>query len=220
LTYKVINDKILPMVITVGNMNGAVRMKNNKNTVSKEIILESTLRLIDENGGIKNVTLRDIAKSIGCAHTNLYNYFTSLDEIFWQALGKVLLMMMNYCSTELNTEVDEEENFHCILSNLIDFSMNHPGWYKLIWLESIGGTPSPEVVKILYTPSQKFTEEIVNASKNEITQEKAFSVGNILTCYLHGELCIWINNRSLISSKEETKIRILSNLKQLYKSLI
>jgi len=75
--------------------------------------------------------------------------------------------------------------------------MNHPGWYKLIWLESIGGTPSPDVIKILHIPSQGFTDGIMKASKNGITKEKALSVGNILTCYLHGELCIWINNRSL-----------------------
>ncbi|MDZ4957160.1 TetR/AcrR family transcriptional regulator, partial [Clostridium perfringens] len=38
--------------------------------------------------------------------------------------------------------------------------------------------------------------------------------------YLHGELCKWINNRSFISTREETKAIILSNIKYLYKLLI
>jgi len=49
-------------------------LKNNKKHVSKEIILETTLSLIDKNEGINDVTLRDIAKKVWCAHTNLYNW--------------------------------------------------------------------------------------------------------------------------------------------------
>ena len=220
LTQKVITDKVLPMVITVGNMSGGVKMKNNKNAVSKEIILENTLRLIDENGGINNVTLRDIAKSIGCAHTNLYNYFNSLDEIFWEALGKGLLMMMNYANTGTSIEIDPKEKFYLLLSNIIDFSMDHPGWYKLIWSESIGGNPSREVIKILQEPSQGFNVGIMKASNNKIPEEKAILIGDILHGYLHGEVCKWTYNRSFIKSKEEAKIKILSNLKQLYELLI
>lgn len=195
-------------------------MQANKNRVTKEIIIQTTLRLIDENVGIKNVTLRDIAKKTGCAHTNLYNYFTSLDDIFWEALGQVLLMMIDYCDTGLNNELDERENFYLFLSKAIDFLMNHPGWYKLIGLESLGGIPSPEVDKILHMPSAGLTQKIMEISKNEITQEEAFSVGYILTCYVQGELSLWLNNRRFTSSKEETKLRILSNLKQLYQLYI
>lgn len=194
-------------------------MKNNKKHVSKEIILEATLSLIDKNEGIKNVTLRDIAKKIGCAHTNLYNYFSSLDEIFWESLGQVLLMMMDYSSKGLSNEKDDEGRFFLILSNLIDFSMEHPGWYKFIWFESIGGNPSPEVTKILHKPGEGFSE-FIKAGNNNISNEKANLIGDMLHSYLHGELCKWINNRTFTNRREETKIMILSNLKHLYKLLI
>ncbi|WP_315117408.1 TetR/AcrR family transcriptional regulator [uncultured Clostridium sp.] len=194
-------------------------MKNDKKHISKEIILETTLSLIDKNEGIKDVTLRDIAKKIGCAHTNLYNYFSSLDEIFWEALGEVLLIMMDYSSNGLSDEKDDEERFFLVLSNLIDFSMQHPGWYRFIWFESIGGNPSTEVTKILNKPGEGFSE-LIKMVNNNISNEKANSIGNILHSYLHGELCKWINNRNFISTGEETKTIILSNLKYLYKLLI
>ncbi|WP_055669626.1 TetR/AcrR family transcriptional regulator [Desnuesiella massiliensis] len=194
-------------------------MKNNKKHVSKEIILETTLSLIDKNEGIKDVTLRDIAKKIGCAHTNLYNYFSSLDEIFWEALGQVLLMMMDYSSSGLSNEKDDEGRFFLILSNLIDFSMEHPGWYRFIWFDSIDGSPSPEVTKILHKPGEGFSE-LIKLGNSNISDEKANLIGDILHSYLHGELCKWINNRSFISRDEETKIMILSNLRHLYKLLI
>lgn len=200
-------------------MKGEANLKNSKKHVSKEIILETTLSLIDKNEGIKDVTLRDIAKKVGCAHTNLYNYFNSLDEIFWEALGKVLLMMMDYSSSGLSNEKDDEGRFFLILSNLIDFSMEHPGWYRFIWFESIGGSPSPEVTKIMHKPGEGFSE-LIKAGNNNISDEKSNLIGDILHSYLHGELCKWINNRSFISRREETKTMILSNLRHLYKLLI
>lgn len=195
-------------------------MKTNKSHISKEVILETTLCLIDENGGIKNVTLRDIAKKLGCAHTNLYNYFNSLDEIFWDSLGLVLLKMIEYVDANLDTETDPEENFYLVLSNIIDFSMDHPGWYKLIWFESISGKPSDEVIKILRKPGEGFTYGLIKASSNQLSEEKANQIGDILHGYLHGELCKWINNRRFINSREETKLKLLSNLKCLYRLLI
>ncbi|MBW9153485.1 TetR/AcrR family transcriptional regulator [Clostridium estertheticum] len=195
-------------------------MQTNKKDINKEIIIKTTLRLIGENEGIKDVNLRGIAKKIGCSHTNLYNYFSSLDEIFWEALGYVLLKMIDYVEIGLDSESNSEENFYLYLSNIIDFSMDHPGWYRLIWLESIGGSPSPEVIKILHKPNQKFCDALIKASSDNFSKEKAKFISDILHSYSHGELCKWINDRSFVLGKSETKIKIFSNLKLLYKLLI
>lgn len=208
------------MVITIGYKNGADKMQTKKSNINKQIIMETTLNLIDENIGIKNVTLREIAKKLGCTHTNLYNYFNSLDEIFWESLGEALLKMMDYSRTVLNTETGTEEGLYSLLSNLIDFSMEHIGWYKLIWLESLGGNPSNEVLEILSMPGRKLHEVIIKASKDKLSEEKASLIGELLHGYVHGELCKWINNRSFINSKEEMKIKLLSNIKYIYKLMI
>ncbi|UZW14131.1 TetR/AcrR family transcriptional regulator [Clostridium pasteurianum] len=195
-------------------------MQTNRKNVSKEIIIETTLRLIEEKGGIKDVNLREIAKNIGCAHTNLYNYFNSLDEIFWEALGQVLLKMIDYVDVNLAYETDPEEKLYLALSNIIDFSMDHPGWYRLIWLEAIDGTPSSEVNEILHLPTRGFNAMLIKLSNNKLSEERANLIGDILMTYLHGELCKWINNRSFKNSSSETKMSVFSNLKYLYKLLI
>lgn len=220
MTFKVIFDIILPVVITIGNKNRSGKVKSNKSSISKQVILETTLALIDENGGIKNVTLRDIAKKIGCAHTNLYNYYNSLDEIFWESLAQALLKMMDYCVNDLTAETNDEEEFYSLYSNLIDFSVDHPGLYRLIWLETMDGNPSAEVIQILGLPGKKLNELIIKINNNKLSEEKANSINAILHCYLHGELCKWINGRSGIESRKDAKSNILSNIKHLYKLLI
>jgi len=180
------------------------------------MILETTLRLIEEKGGTKDVNLREIAKNVGCAHTNLYNYFDSLDDIYWEALAQVLLKMIDYSDRTITDESEPEAKFYSFLLNIIDFSMGHPGWYRLIWQESIGGTPSSQINNILSLPGSGFEAAIAKASNNKLSEEKASFIGDILFTYLHGELSKWINNRSYRNSPEETKVKIFSNLKYLF----
>lgn len=200
-------------------------MKGNKKNVNKESIIKTAVQLIDENEGTKNVTLRTIAKEIGCAHTNLYNYFGSLDEIYWEALGNVLLKLLDYSDVDESIIIDPEEKLFISISKIIDFSLDHPGWYRLIWFEEIQGEPNEEVKKVLLKPSEGFSNSIINVSKKittkeEISKEKAEIISNILWGYLHGELSKWINKRSFIDNREEMKQYILSNFRFLYESLM
>ena len=53
--------------------------------ISKELIVETALALINEEGSSSKVNLREIARRLGCAHTNIYNYYPSLDELLGRA---------------------------------------------------------------------------------------------------------------------------------------
>nr|WP_276540983.1 TetR/AcrR family transcriptional regulator [Salipaludibacillus agaradhaerens] len=207
------------MVITVGN-EGVDHVKRAKNDVSKELIIETTLRLIEQNKGLKNVNLRGIAKEIGCAHTNIYNYFNSFDEIIWETLGQILLKMIDHVEVNVVSTANDEEKFYAALEAILEFSLMHPEWYRVVWFESIDGTPTASTAEILVRPMEGLNNLLIKASGGMLTEEKANTVANILHSYLHGEVCKMISDRSPTSCKEETCVRILSNLKQLYRLLI
>lgn len=195
-------------------------MNPGKKDISKELVIDMALQLIEKNGSVKDVNLRGIAKELGCAHTNLYNYFNSLDELFWEALGRVLQEMINYVDARSDFETDPQKRLVLILSNIIDFSMAHPEWYRLIWLESLGGgQPAPDVRESLKKPGMALSAVIGKANVH-LSEERVRFIGNILTTYMHGELSRWINNRSFYGSLEETKSMILSNINYLYQLLI
>lgn len=160
--------------------------------------------MIEKNQGIKGVNLRRIAKEIGCAHTNIYNYFDSLNEIFWESLGQVMTKMIEYVNGNLPSKINNEENFYLFLSNIIDFSMNHPGWYRLIWLEHIEGSPSSKIITMINKPKEGFIQKIMKINDN-ISEKKANLINDILITYLHGALNNWINNRNANKSIEEIK---------------
>lgn len=195
-------------------------MGENKKGVSKDLIIHTTLRLIEEKEGLKDVNLRGIAKEMNCAHTNLYNYFNSFDEIMWESLGTVLIRMIHYVESNTISSDNDEEVLYAALEAILTFSVTHPGWYRLIWLEPMEGQPSPQIAEILTRPAAGFNASVKKASGGVITDEKAGLVANILNSYLHGEVCKWINGRSPISSKDEMIRVVMSNLKRLYTSLV
>ncbi|EKQ55504.1 MULTISPECIES: TetR/AcrR family transcriptional regulator [unclassified Clostridium] len=195
-------------------------MQTNKKNISKELIIETTLVLIEENDGMRDVNLRGIAKRIGCNHTNLYNYFNSLDEIFWESLGQAISNMVEYSDSNLDKTDDLEEKLYLLLANMIDFSFQHASWYRLIWLDNIKGEPSSEVFEVIKNAGEKFNEKILKACSNRINKKRAEEISDILFGYLNGEICKWISHRGFEDSAEKVKTKILLNLKRLYKLLI
>ncbi|MDD3169434.1 MAG: TetR/AcrR family transcriptional regulator [Eubacteriales bacterium] len=195
-------------------------MPNKKNNVSKEAVVETAVRMIDESKGLRNVTLRVIAKEMGCAHTNLYNYFDNLDEIYWQALGNVLVKMIAFCLKDTEKQKDPGEKIFQTISNIIDFSFDHEGWYRLIWFEPLSGEPTPEVRGILFQPAEIFTRSLMEASERELSKEEADVISDIILGYLHGELSIWINHRSFIQERAEMKSKIISSIRLVYEKLM
>ncbi|TCT12214.1 TetR family transcriptional regulator [Natranaerovirga pectinivora] len=195
-------------------------MKTRKKQIDKDLIIETTLALIEKNEGLKDVNLRGIAKAIGCAHTNLYNYFQSFNEIIWEALGRVILKMIAYVETNVGSEIEDDEKIFMLFASVIDFSMDHPGWFRLMWLEEIDGEPPNEVIQILSMPGEGLKGALMKASGNKLTEERAIIIEDILYTYIHGELCKWINNRSFTNNPQETKEKWLSNLKELYSLLM
>ncbi|MEI8200797.1 MAG: TetR/AcrR family transcriptional regulator [Eubacteriales bacterium] len=185
--------------------------------INSEMIIETTLQMIDKNEGIKGVTLRAIAQKLGCAHTNLYNYFGSLEEIYWECVGFLLQKMTGEMSREDRGVSDPEEKLYMSLSRLMDFSFDHPGWHRLIWLEPAAGSPSPEVAHTLQQPALVFGRLVFAASKGTLPDDKLSQLCSILLCYLYGEINMWITRRNSAEDRALMKTKTLANLQLLYR---
>ena len=185
--------------------------------INHEMIIETTLQMIDDNEGIKGVTLRAIAQKLGCAHTNLYNYFESLEEILWECVGRLLLMMTEEMSREDHGVSDPEQKLYLSFSRLLDFSFDHPGWHRLIWLEPSQGSPSAEVAKNMQQPTVTFAGNVFAASKATLSDDKLNQLCSMLLSYLYGEISFWINHRNSAENRASLQSKTLANLQLLYR---
>ncbi|MBM7540751.1 TetR/AcrR family transcriptional regulator [Amphibacillus cookii] len=194
-------------------------MAVDKKKISKDRIVNTLLVKVEENQSIKDVNLRGIAKAMGCAHTNIYNYFNNFSEIIWTALGQILSNMIDDVEARVALGKNDQERFFIALDTIISFSLDHPGWYRLVWLESIDGEPPEEIAMILTKPTAGFEELLSKASGEHLTDIDVSRIANMLHSYMHGEICQWLSGRAKEKQKKELRAEILSNLKQMYQLL-
>ncbi len=169
--------------------------------ISKELILQKTLELINEKQGILHLNFREIARVSGCAHTNLYNYFESFDDLLWEAL-KTTLDRMFASVTKGMERIPREKKLDHLFLKLVDFYLANKGLYRLMWLEVINPNRPAEVNDKIIKQVKVYTGILYEAYKDRITQEQAFYILHTVHCYLHGEISIFISGKGLIKKEK------------------
>jgi AcrR family transcriptional regulator len=206
LTIKSDDVNILPVVITVGNILWSDYMKKK---ISKEQIVNVTLELIRNKNDLRELNLREIARTIGCAHTNIYNYFPSYTDLLWEThatLGDIFVRTIN---RKLSETLDSRQKLKCFFETCIEFYLSNKGWFRLAWLEYIGGNRPESHVEI----TSKVVDELIHhliAIWNDVYNVK-HSEGNIFRvlhnthCYIIGEVSNFISGRATIKDEDELK---------------
>jgi len=127
-------------------------------------LVENAVALIEESGGSKGVNLRMIAKRVGCAHTNVYNYFDSFEDLLWGAFLAILKRWVEFTRARVGAQVDQPGLLRAFVQTQVAFAVEHPGWYRFVWLEKLPGQPPPPVLELLNVLRTNFTRRLVAGS--------------------------------------------------------
>ncbi|HOX48837.1 MAG TPA: TetR-like C-terminal domain-containing protein [Spirochaetia bacterium] len=127
--------------------------------LSREGAVEAYLALLDE--GVP-ANFRGLAAKLGCAHTNLYNFFADWDALRWAAIAEILRRLvaaMEGGAAEGGEGAGRkavrraEAEVQAALRAYVDFGLGHPSWYRLVWLEPLA-SPMPADVRSLSDEAQ------------------------------------------------------------------
>jgi AcrR family transcriptional regulator len=206
LTIKSDDAIILPVVITDGNILWSDYMKKK---ISREQIVSTTLELVRHKNDLRELNLREIARTIGCAHTNIYNYFSSYTDLLWAThatLGDILLRTIN---RKLSETLESRQKFKCFFEVFVEFYLSNKGWFRLAWLEYFGGTRPESHVEI----TSKIVGELIrhliaiwdDMYKVKHSEENMFRVLHNTHCYIIGEVSNFISGRAIIKDEDELK---------------
>lgn len=152
------------------------------------------LARIDATGGVRGVNLRELARALGCAHTNAYNYFESLDELLWHALVAAVEQLIAH--TEAAMARRGGRTLSTFIGSQVDFALAHPGWYRLVWLEVLPGAPPAELLPLLRRPPALFAEILAGLAPMRLTRRQADDAAELVHTYLHGALCKAVAGRA------------------------
>lgn len=180
-----------------------------KKCITKEQIIETALDLLKDKSNIRSLNLREIARALRCAHTNLYNYFPSYNDLLWEMHMEVGNRFIKKIALELECVQEDKFKLQRFYFSLSEFYLEHKGWFRLTWIDDIDDV-WPEENKIA-------TEKVVNrmvemletiwrsSYPNVPTKERIHSVLHDVHCYVVGEVSNFINGRGLIEDSEMLK---------------
>lgn len=183
-----------------------------KKNITKEQIVETALELMRNKNDLRGLNLREIARTLGCAHTNLYNYFPSYNDLLWETHATLQEIFMDMLYKKLDAANTAEMRLAYFFEAFVDTYMDNKGWFRLAWHESVGGERPRRDVEATET-----TNKTLNKRISEIWKELYGEYPHIDTtkrvlhnihCYIVGEISNYILGRGLIANETELRAYI------------
>lgn len=207
------------MVITAGNI--IVEVRKSKKNISKDQVIETAVELIKDKQDTRSVNLREIARVLGCAHTNLYNYFPSFNDLLWEVHIAIQARFIEEVSLRLTKIQDAELRLQCFFATFIDIYLSHIGWFRLEWFDYIGEN-RPErnktaTEKMVYQLVDILTDIWIDLYHDAPDRKKMNRILHNVHCYIIGEVSNFINGRRLIHDETELKNYVLSTSISIFK---
>lgn len=179
---------------------------------AEQRLVAAALDLIVRNGGCRGVNLRQIAARAGCAHTNAYNYFDSLEKLLWAALLQAL--ELQFANTEKALRVQATataDPLRALITAQVTFAQRNPGLYRLFWLEPLSGKPPVEVLQRLDAMRQLWVRHLGARLASLRSRTDPAWAGQIIHGYFHGEVCKLVGRHAFLPESADDRARIVAN---------
>ena len=186
--------------------------KRKRSGPTAERFVAVTVDLIAEQGGSQSVNLREVSRRVGCAHTNVYNYFDSFDDLLWEAFRRTLVRYSDAIVAGLDDALPPREYFRRLVTNLASFPLENPGLYRFIGSDPIDVEAIPEDVLATVTRVKTWLFAAFTALVGPGRDAEDFC--NITYGYIDGETFNVINGR--VVPGEDIAGRIVANALRLY----
>jgi AcrR family transcriptional regulator len=195
---------------------------------TKEKILDAALALIIEEG-FNKLSMRKIASRLGITAANIYNYYSSKDEINLMIRVRGFEMLFSMLSRESRKKTTLKERIKALVRAYVTFGITYPGYYDLMfnlhtpkYIDYIGTVLEPVAAFEKATAMKNFhliagiIKELIGAHDD---QEALIRCINIqLWSDLHGIISLF-NSHVLAevdeNSKEALRIRVDNLIEQL-----
>jgi AcrR family transcriptional regulator len=190
-------------------------VKKNRTGPTSERYIEATLGLVAERGGSTQVNLREISRHIGCAHTNVYNYFESREDLLWHAIRRVIQQYGNAIAFGLDESKTRHSNFRQFMRNMVEWPIQNPGLHRLISSDPLNPEQIPQDIIDTVTVMKQWIAQMFKSLANDQIEGKDLAdLVDIMLGYLDGEIFNLINGRVLPG--EDIAGRVVNNLERLF----
>jgi len=195
-----------------------------KKKITKDVIVETALELMKDKNDLRTLNLREIARTLGCAHTNLYNYFPSYTDLLWETHATLQEMFMKILADKLRQTSAAELKLKYFFDAFVCLYLDNKGWFRLAWHEYIGeDRPERDIAVTQKSNSEltRYVSEIWKELHGEYPDEAlARQSLHITHCYIVGEISNYISGRGLILNEDELKSHVSIEAMKIFQLLL
>lgn len=139
--------------------------------------------------GYAAVSMRRLAKDVGCSPMTLYSYFDSKIDILRALWTQVFDELFAGLEPILSSSHEPSERLEALASGYVEYWLEHPEHYRMVFLSE--GVSQPEVDVFLDSAetSQRFGafyELVAQACARELSASETKTRGDYLLSALHG----------------------------------
>ncbi len=109
------------------------RKKTASHELTKEMILQKArIQFVEKS--FQQVSMRSIAKELGCSHGAIYYYFKNKAELFYKIVEDDFSQLNKRLEETINESVDDSTKLFNVLIRFIEFGLNHQSQYEIMFL--------------------------------------------------------------------------------------
>ncbi|MBD1382471.1 TetR/AcrR family transcriptional regulator [Metabacillus arenae] len=184
--------------------------KPSSQELTKEMIKnEARTQFVEKD--FHQVSMRSIAKQLGCSHGALYYHFNNKAELFYAIIEEYFLTLNKLIEEIVNDSGDNHTKLKNVFLRFIEFGLNHQSQYEIMFM--IRNTEvdalSQEAANLSY---QHFARSVQSLSMNKLLISDIYSA----FIALHGFVSHY---RGYFNSFEEAKDAAYLHVDFLVKSL-
>jgi AcrR family transcriptional regulator len=116
------------------------KCKATDNVLLRQPILDAAQKLFAHEG-YENVSMRRIGAEVGCSPMAMYRYFGSKEELLISLCEEVYAGLTEMRDIEAEKLMTPVEKVRTTLRTFIEFGINHPNHYKLIFMTDMPSGP-------------------------------------------------------------------------------
>ena len=181
----------------------------------RDRFIQTTLDVIAEEGGSLDVNLRQIARRMGCAHTNVYNYFDSFADLLWAAFRRALRTYGERLIRDLDPSLDAREYLRRVIANLAAFPQEQPGLYRFVGSDPLVIEEVPGDVMAQVAQMKRWLAAACEAAAGPgVDAAGAREAADIMLAYIDGETLNIINGR--VVPDEDPRARVEANAMRIF----
>ncbi len=177
----------------------------------RDLIIEETLKIIREEKSARSVSLREVARRAGCSAPNVYNHFTSLNDLLNSAMEQIISNYMNVINKEMASISDPVQYFEKAAEILINWALENEGWFYFFHFEQTDVELMGETLEKAESTGKHMASLLQKSCNGQLDEDTALQISSIIHNYLLGELSQYMTNRSPNIEKRQFSNKLLKN---------